>query len=151
MSSAAVNAIQWLVVLLFFVCFWGFIIGEAFWLSRKGWAATGRSFAFSVTSNITGFIIGSIVVFVILAIMLMITFEPVKDRQTTESLMWIGVVLALLFPPVFLLLVKRLLLKLFKMDTDRKVWLFCLVSSVLIVFASVLIPSAAIYVVSKIS
>ena len=143
--------IEWLVVILFFLVFWGSTAGEAAWLSKRGWATFARSLAFAISSNLTGLFIGSFVVFVILGILLMFTFEPVEDRRANELIMWIGVILALIFPPLFLVLVKRLFLKLFKMDAGRKVWGFAVLSSILIVFGSVLVPWAAIYLQSKMS
>lgn len=144
------DTIQWLAVIIFFLVFWGFTFGEAKWLSQRGWAAFSRALAFTVSSNLLGFFIGSFVVFVIILILLMLTFEPVKNPRTQDLLAWTGVVLALIFPPIFLMLVKRLLLKLFKMDADRRVWGFSALSSVLIVFGSVIAPSVFLYVILKI-
>jgi hypothetical protein len=143
------NTIQWLAVTIFFLVFWGFTFGEAAWLKKRGWAEFTRALSFTVTSNLLGFFIGWAVVFVILLILLMLTFEPVKNATANEFIMWSGVVLALIFPPIFLMLVKRLLLKLFKMDTGRRVWGFSALSSVLIVFSSVVVPSAFLYIILK--
>lgn len=143
------DAIQWLAVIIFFLVFWGFTFGEAAWLKKRGWAEFARALTFTVTSNLLGFFIGTFVVFVLILLLFMITFEPVGGPKTQELVAWSGVILALIFPPVFLLLVKRLLLKLFKMDTGRPVWKFSAVSSVLIVFASVVVPSVFIYILLK--
>lgn len=143
------NTIEWLPVIMFFLVFWGFTFGEAVWLKKRGWADFARALSFTVSSNLLGFFIGSFVVFGIILILLMLTFEPVKNPNTQEFIMWVGTVLALVFPPIFLLLVKRLLLKLFKMDTGRPVWGFSALSSISIVFASVAVPAGLLYVISK--
>jgi hypothetical protein len=143
------DTIQWLAVIIFFLAFWGFTFGEAAWLKKRGWADFGRALSFTVSSNLLGFFIGSFVVFVIILILLMLTFEPVKNANAQEFIMWVGVVLALIFPPIFLLLVKRLLLKLFKMDAGRGAWGFSALSSILIVSASVVLPAGFLYIISK--
>jgi hypothetical protein len=143
------DTIQWLAVIIFFLIFWGFTFGEAVWLKKRGWADFARALSFTVSSNLLGFFIGSFVVFVLILILLMLTFEPVTNAKAQEFIMWIGVVLAFIFPPISLILVKRLLLKLFKMDTGRRVWKFSALSSVLIVCASVAVPSGFLYIILK--
>ena len=143
------DTIQWLAVIIFFLIFWGFTFGEAMWLKKRGWAEFSRALSFTVSSNLLGFFIGSFVVFVIILILLMLTLEPVKNANTQEFIMWVGVVLVFIFPPIFLLLVKRLLLKLFKIDAGRKVWGFSALTSILIVFASVAVPLGFLYIISK--
>ena len=143
------DTIQWLAVIIFFLIFWGFTFGEAFWLKKRGWAEFGRALSFTVSSNLLGFFIGSFVVFVLILILFMMVFEPVANPRAQEFIMWVGVVLAFVFPPIFLMLVKRLLLKLFKMDTGRKVWGFSALSSILIVFASVAVPAGFLYIILK--
>lgn len=140
------NAVQWIVVLLYFLLFWGFTVGEAFWLKNRAWATFQRSFGFSIASNLFGFFAGSSIVFVIILLLFMITFEPMKNPRANEMIAWVGVVLVFTVPPLLLTLVKRLLLKLFRMETGRPVWVFSLVSSFLVVFGSVLIPSIFLYV-----
>ena len=147
---AASNTIEWIVILLFFVLFWAFTAAEALWLSKRGWATLGRASGFAIGSNLIGFFVGTFVVFVTFMLMMMLAFEPTKNATTTEVLMWIGVGLSLVFPPIFLLLVKRLLLKLFSMDTGRRAWAFSTVSSFLIVYISVLVPALAFYIALKI-
>jgi|GEM_PF-941346 len=144
------DTIQWLAVIIFFLIFWGFTFGEAFWLKKRGWAEFARALSFTVSSNLLGFFIGWFVVFVIILILLMLTFEPVKNAKTQEFIIWVGTVLVFIFPPIFLMLVKRLLLKLFKMDAGRKVWGFSALSSILIVFASVAVPAGFLYIILKI-
>lgn len=140
------NAVQWIVVLVYFLLFWGFTAGEALWLKKREWAPFQKSLAFAIASNLFGFFAGSSIVFVIILVLLMLTFEPMKNPAGNEMIMWVGVALVFIIPPLLLTLVKRLLLKLFKMDAGRPVWMFSLVSSVLIVFGSVLVPSALLYI-----
>lgn len=143
------NAIEWIAVLIFFLFFWGFNFAEALWLSKRGWAAFGKSLAFSVTSNLLGFFTGSAVVFIVILILFMLVFEPIPNATANEAVAWSGVVLALIFPPIFLMLLKRLLLKVFKMDSGRPAWGFSAISAVFVVFASVAVPSLFLYIVLK--
>lgn len=139
------NAIQWIVVLVYFLLFWGFTVGEARWLKIRGWAPFQRSFAFAIASNLFGFFAGSSIVFVIIVGLFMLTYEPITNPGGNEMIMRVGVALVFIVPPLLLTLVKRLLLKLFKMESGRPAWVFSMVSSVLIVFGSVIIPSALLY------
>lgn len=143
------NAIQWIVVLVYFLLFWGFTVAEARWLKTREWGTFQRSLGFAIASNLFGFFAGSSVVFIIVLGLLMLTFEPMKNPAGNELVMWTGVAVAFIIPPLLLTLVKRLLLKLFKMETGRPAWMFSLVSSVLILFGSVLIEGIFLYVYLK--
>lgn len=140
------NVIQWIALLVYFLLFWAFTVGEASWLKQREWAPFQRALAFAIASNLFGFFAGTGVVFVILLVLIMLTFEPLKNPNNQEFIMWVGVALVFVIPPVLLTLVKRLLLKLFKMETGRPVWVFSMVSSVLVVFSSVLVPSVFLYI-----
>lgn len=139
------NASEWLSVVVFFLVFWGLTLGEAAWLNKKGWANFGTSFLFSLITNLVGLVIGSIAVGIILLFIVMLTFEPKGGRAVTESLMWIGVFLVFLFPPIFLMVTKRLSLRIFKMGEGRPVWVFCAVTSFITVFLCAGIPFGVQY------
>jgi hypothetical protein len=76
----------------------------------------------------------------------MLTYEPMTNPRGNEMILWVGVVLVFIIPPLLLTLVKRLLLKLFKMESGHPAWVFSMVSSALIVFGSVIVPTALLYV-----
>jgi hypothetical protein len=140
------NAIQWIVVLVYFLLFWGFTVAEARWLKIRGWAPFQRSFAFAIASNLFGFFSGSSIVFLVILGLFMLTYEPMTNPRGNEMILWVGVVLVFIIPPLLLTLVKRLLLKLFKMESGHPAWVFSMVSSALIVFGSVIVPTALLYV-----
>jgi hypothetical protein len=140
------DLIQWIAVLMFFLLFWGFTAGEAFWLKQRQWASFQRSLAFAVTSNLFGFFIGSGVVLALILFMFMLTFEKMTNPTLNEAVMWVLLSLVFIFPPFLLLLVKRLSLKIFKMETGRPAWRFSLITSLLIVFGSGLLPGAFLYI-----
>lgn len=144
------EAVPWIAFFLFFAAFWGLTFLEAFWLSRRGWAVFSRSLTFAISSNLLGLFIGASVVFVILLILFMLTLEPIKNPAANEFIMWMGVVLALVFPPIFLTLTKRLLLRLFKLGGGQRLWRFSIASSVLMVFVSIAVPAAFVYLSLKI-
>lgn len=134
------NATEWIGVVAFFLIFWVLTFGEAAWLSKKGWAPFGTSFLFSLITNLVGLVIGSTAVGIILLFMFMLVFEPKGGRSMTEAMMWIGVFLVFLFPPIFLMLTKRLSLRIFKMGNDRPVWVFCAAASFITVFLCAGLP-----------
>jgi len=131
---------------MFFLLFWGFTFGEAFWLKQRKWASFQRSLAFSITSNLFGFFVGSGVVLALIMFLFMLTYEKLKNPSLNEAVMWVLVGLVFIIPPFLLLLIKRISLKIFKMETGRPAWLFSLISSLLVVFGSALVPSAFLYI-----
>ena len=142
------DLVQWIAILIFFLLFWGFTFGEAFWLKQRQWASFQRSLAFSVTSNLFGFFVGSGVVLALIMFLFMLTYEKLKNPNLNEAVMWCWSGLFSLFRRSLLLLIKRISLKIFKMETGRPAWLFSLISSLLVVFGSRPAPSAFLYIFS---
>ncbi len=138
---------EWIAVLIFVLCFLGYSVGEAVWLKRKGWASLGRSLAFAAATNFFGYAIGFFVLFVVFGVVLAMAWDgslnqfPLNDYGIAVVL-----ILAVLFVPVLLALSKRLLLKLFKLQTGKSAWLFSILSAILILIFSIGLPILFLYV-----
>ena len=66
---------EWIAVGLFFVAFFAFTIGEAFYLSRGDRMRLGRSFTFAFVSNILSVSVGVFGSFIIFGIVMMVVFD----------------------------------------------------------------------------
>ncbi|HEX8370471.1 MAG TPA: hypothetical protein VF604_18135 [Pyrinomonadaceae bacterium] len=137
---------EWAVVLIFLVAVAGLTLLEAFWINRKGWTGFGRSLAFSVSTNFIGFAVGFFVMFVVFGVVLAMAWDgsiekfPLKDYGIGAFL-----VCGVLFFPLFLMLCKRLFLKLFKIQTGKTAWLFSLAAALAIFIISQGLPALAAY------
>ena len=140
--------VEWIALLLFLILFVGTIIAEVQWLVRKGWATSGRATGFVITTDMLGFCIGGTVVFVILGILLMMTFGPAGRGSTApEAAYWVVSANAIIVPPVILFISKRLFLLIFKIKSGMTAWLYSLVSSVLIILVVLIPPPLFLYLI----
>ena len=138
-------AIQWVPVILFLLLFVGVIIAEVQWLVRKSWATSGKSVAYVLVTNILGFGIGTLIITAVFMIMLMMAFGPAgTGSNAPDAAYWAASIVAIVVPPIFLFLSKRLFLLIFKMRSGKGAWVYSLVSSILIL-AVVLIPPPIVF------
>ena len=136
--------IDWIAFFLFLILFSGVIIAEVQWLVRKGGATSGRATGYVMVTDLLGFGIGSFVVLVIFLIMFMMVMGPAGTGGTApESAYVVTSLIAVIFPPVFLIISKRLFLSIFKIKSGKP-WIYSFVSSILIMLI-VLVPPPAIY------
>ncbi|MEP6903858.1 MAG: hypothetical protein ABJA66_19200 [Actinomycetota bacterium] len=134
MSETYTNLLQWLVILAFFLLVIGAMFAEAFWLSRKGWASFGKSFAFAALSNFISLVVSFVVGFICMIALLPLMFDntvPNSFQTHIVAITAIGI-FAISFTPVFLIICKRIFLAILKMQTGKTAWLYALVSSILI-------------------
>ncbi len=138
------NLLEWLVILAFFLLVVGFMFAEAVWLSKKSWASFGRSFIFSALTNFIGFAVGLFVFFIVMGIFLMFSLDGTTDRVFESSVGGVAAIAILIFAtfltPILLIICKRILLSLLKMQTGKTAWIYALVSSILIVVVSLGVP-----------
>ncbi len=140
------DIIQLIPILLCLLLFIGAIIAEVQWLQRKGWTTSGKAIGYVLTTDLLGFGIGSFFVLVIFFIMFMMVMGSAgRGSDIPESAYIASSLVGIIFPPVILLLLKRLFLLIFKIRSGRPAWIYSLVSSLLIMFV-VLIPPTLIYV-----
>ncbi|HEX8250802.1 MAG TPA: hypothetical protein VF599_21695 [Pyrinomonadaceae bacterium] len=137
---------EWAVVLIFLVSVIGLTLLEAFWIKRSGWAGFGRSLAFSVLTNFIGLAIGFFAMFVVFGVVLAMAWDgsiekfPLRDYGIVAFL-----VFGVLFFPLFLMMCKRLFLKLFKIQTGKTAWLFALAAALSVFIISLGLPALAAY------
>lgn len=139
------NAIEWLAVFLFLLLFVGVIIAEVLWLVRKSGASMGSAIGFVLTTDLLGFGIGSFIVSVIFFIMFMMVMGPSgQGGNAPEFAYWITSAIAIIFPPIILILLKRISLAIFKMRSGKAAWVYSVVSSILIIAVLFVLPTAAL-------
>lgn len=139
MPETFVNLLQWLVFLSFFLLVVGAMFAEAFWLSKRGWTNFARGFVFSAVSNFIGFAVGLFVFFLVFVIFAMLSLDGSLKRLPDG--LFIGMsVLAIFLTPTLLIICKRILLAMLKIQTGSAAWLYALVSSILIVVVSLGVP-----------
>ncbi len=138
------NLAEWIVIWAFLLIVIGVMFAEAFWLYKKGWASFAKSFVFSASSNFIGFAIGLFVFFVVMGIFLMFSLDGTTQRifeSLAGSAAAIGVMIfATLLTPILLIICKRVLLSLLKMQTGKTAWFYALASSVFILIVSLGVP-----------
>ena len=151
MSESSFNLLQWSVIWAFFLTVLGFMFAEAFWLSKKGWTNVSRAFAFSVLSNVIGFAVGFVVIFICLVALLPLMFDNTVPNSAEAHGKAIIAVMAfgIFFTPVFLMICKRTFLAVLKIQTGSAAWLYALVSSVLILVVSLGVPSLLGYFIFR--
>ena len=136
--------IDWIAFFLFVILFIGVMIAEVKWLTRKGWAVSGRAVGYVMTSDLLGFGIGSFVVFTIFLIMFMMVMGPAGRGGTApEYVYWVTTAIAIIIPPIIFVLIKRLFLLIFKISSGKAAWTYSIVSAILITLV-VLVPPPAV-------
>ncbi len=139
MSETYTNLLEWSVILAFFLLVVGAMFAEAFWISKKGWTNFGKGFAFAALSNFIGLAVGLFVFFVVFMVFIMLTFDG--SLQNMSPALFFGLAVFGVFgTPALLIICKRILLSMLKIQTGSAAWLYALVSSVLIVVVSLGVP-----------
>ncbi|MEP6788685.1 MAG: hypothetical protein ABJB40_09655 [Acidobacteriota bacterium] len=137
--------VEWIAVLLFLALLVGVVIGEILWLTKKGWATSGRAAGYVLSTDVLGLGIGSLIVFVIALIMFMMVMGPAGRGGTApEYAYWITTGIAVIFPPIVLVITKRLFLLMFKVASGSSAWMYSILSSFLILVV-VLVPPPIVY------
>ncbi len=138
--------IEWITIALFFAAFFAFTFGECYWLDRKNSSAIGRYFVFAFVSNIFSTSIGFFVSFVIFGILLALAWDgSLQQLPTGDAAIWLAVAVAALFPPILLILSKRLLFRLLKLTEVTRPWLYSLLSSILFFVVIISLPALFLY------
>jgi hypothetical protein len=139
---------EWLVVILFVVCFVGLSAAEAAWLGRAGWVTFGKALGFSFGTNFVGFCVGLFTSFVLLAIILAMAWDgSIYDVPGHDASLWTAMVAAVFITPVLLVVIKRLLLWFLKIRSGLSAWVFSLTASILIFAATLGLPVIILYLV----
>ncbi len=144
-------AVEWIAFLLFTLLLVGVGAAEVYWLVRKGPATAGRAMGFVLVTDLLGISIGSFIVGVAFLLMFMMVMGPSGRGGDVPAVAYIvTLVIAMILPPIFLILSKRIFLSVFKIRSGRAAWIYSLVSSILI-FLAVFVPPALTYLVIEYS
>jgi hypothetical protein len=141
---------EYLVILFYWVLLIVEGVAEAIWLTKKKGLGTVKTLAFSLITNLIGYLIGFSVLFVSVGVTLALAWDgsmqrlPFKGNETAVLL-----VLVVLFLPISLLLIKRVGLLFFK-TANRSAWLFSLVSSLIFWIVPLAITIGVVWVLSRI-
>ncbi len=140
---------QWLIVVLFFACFFAFTAGEILWLSRKKNVAAGRAFAFSFASNLFCITVGFFFSIVLLFGILALAWNGFENAGVGEATIWTVLIIAAFFPFLLLTIVKLLLLKLFRFEAIQSHIKYSAFASFLFLVTITLIPISAGYLIFR--
>lgn len=142
----AAKGAEWLIVGLFFACFFAYTAGEVMWLHRKRAVDVGRAFAFSFASNLfcitVGFFGSMVVVGVILTMALGGSYEDVGIGNVT---IWTAIIAAVVFSYLLLTLAKFLLLKFFRFEAIPGGFRYAALASLMFFLTVAVIPFTVVY------
>jgi hypothetical protein len=140
--------VEWIALLLLLLLFIGAAVAEAQWLVRKGWTNSGVSIAYVLITDLVGLGIGSFVVFTLIFVLFMMVMGPAGRGSDTPEIAYLVVsAVAFIFPPVILILLKRLGLLIFKIRSGKVAWLYSLTASILILLIIAVPPPLFFYLV----
>lgn len=135
------TTLEWLVIVVFLIFFVGMMVGEIVWLVVNKWTSVGRAAALVLTANIVSLIISSVLVGIIMFIMFIMVMGPQgTGSDVPESAYIVGITIAVVLPPILLLLSKRTMLALLKIRSGGSAWLYSAVSTML-AFLITLVPT----------
>lgn len=142
--------IEWVTTGVFALSFIAGIVIETLWLIRKGWASAQKSVAYVMLTNNLSLCIGFFIPFVIIGTMLALAWSgDLSAVKGGEATLIAAIAIALSFPPIFLLLTKRVFLAFFKIRSGREAWLYSLAFTALSLGLSFIPPIAFFYIASK--
>ncbi len=140
------QAIQWLTVLIFFLCLFALTAAEAAWLSRKGDSPFGKAFAFSFATNIFNVTVGFAFSFAILGTLMVLTFGGgLEGVSGNDWRIWSAVIAALLGPVLLSVLIKRLGIRIFRLDPGSPPWIYSFAASIVFLLLVTAAPVIFVY------
>jgi hypothetical protein len=143
------NLVEWIALLFFLLLLIGATIAEMQWLIRKGWAMSNRAIVYVLVTNFFGLGGSAIAVFVVALFLFMMVMGPAgRGSDTPDIAYWAVSSIAVVCPPLFLILIKRLCLAVFKISSGRSAWLYSLVVSILILLIVAVPPPVFFYLMT---
>lgn len=127
------SAKEWLIVLVFFLAFFAFTFAETYWLNKRTSAGFTRTLLFSFASNILCITVGFFVSFIIIGVILAMAWgDSLQNAGVGDKTIWTALITAMIFPTLFLTVVKRIFIKLMKFEFSAA-WIYSLVASLLFI------------------
>lgn len=152
MTEVILQVMEYVPIFLFMLLFIGVIFAEIRWLTRKGWATSGRATGYVLSTDMLGICLGSFVVFVIMLLSFMAVMGPQGRGSDIGGEFYIAaVILAVIVPPILLFFVKRIFLGLLQIKSGRPAWIYSAVSSIVIPVICLAPPPLLFFVVWKLS
>ena len=146
------TVIEYFALFAFLLLFSAVIVGEVLWLKKKGWANTGRSVAYVLTTDFVSFCVGSVIVMVIALLLLMMVLGPSgQGSNAGETSYVILLVLGAIIQPIVLILTKRLFLKVFQLQSGKSSWVYSFLVTLLIFFVVIIPPPLIFYLGIKLA
>jgi hypothetical protein len=137
--------VEWIALLLLLLLFVCAVLVEIRWLVRNGWATSGRATAFVLVTDLLGFAFGTFIVLTVFFVMFMMVMGPAgQGSNVPESAYIANLIVAIILPPLVLILFKRLFLWVFKIQSGKPAWLYSIAAS-LAVLAVTLLPPPIVY------
>ena len=141
------EGLGYIALFFFFFLLASAVVGETIYLRRKGWTTLGKAFSFVLTTDLVGLAVGGTVAFVALIVMFMMIMGPAgRGGNAPEWVYWLVAGIASAISGLFLVLFKRLGLRLFEIRSGGGAWIYSGVSTVISVLV-ILVPPPLIYLV----
>lgn len=141
-------AAEWLAVFIFFLLLAVIAAVEVFWIVKSRWTTSGKALIFVLASNLIGLGLGTFFVFAVFMATLMMAFGPSgQGSNAPDAAYWAAIAAALVVPPIFLILSKRVCLLILKIASGSRAWTYSLLSSVLILVFALVPPVALTYAI----
>lgn len=137
---------DWIVVIVFFICFFAFTIAETAWIMRQTKAEFPKSVFVSFGSNIFAVTVGYFISFIIVGVLFALVWDQSIDQiPQKDAFMWTMLAAAALVPILLLFLIKRLLIVVSKLAGMSRPWLYSLAASLLFNFTVAGVPVLVAY------
>jgi hypothetical protein len=126
------KTVEWLAVLIFFIFFFAITVLEAYWLNKRSAVPLGKTFVFSSATNIFTITVGFTLAFIAFGALVAFAGDGAGiARSGLGAAIGVGALTLLAISVV----IKRLGLRVAKLDGAAPPWLFSLVGSLVFLFA----------------
>jgi magnesium-transporting ATPase (P-type) len=137
---------DWLVVIVFFVGFFVFTTLETMWIARRTSAGFPRSLFVSFSSNVFAITVGYFVSFLIMGVVFAVVWDESIDQiPSPNAFLWAAVSAAIIFPILLSALIRRLLLKVAKLDAIPLPWSYSFAVAIIFNIGVIIIPALFAY------
>ncbi|PYS99381.1 MAG: hypothetical protein DMF63_12250 [Acidobacteria bacterium] len=139
---------DWLVVIAFFIGFFVFTTAETIWINRRTDSGFPRSLFVAFGSNVFAITIGYFGSFLIMGVILALVWDESIDQVPAKNtFLWTAVSAAILFPILLLGFVKRLLVKIARIERIERPRLYAFLAAFLFNVFVAIAPALVSYFV----
>jgi hypothetical protein len=143
--------IDWIAFGFFLILSVAAVLCETMWLVRRNWTTSGKAIAYVLLTDILGIGVGLFTLFAAVSVMIMMAFGSSGGGGTAPESAYFAVLsFGLLFPPLFLLSLKRLFLLILGIRTARSAWLYSLASTASIIVGVFVVPIVVFRILHRI-